>query len=103
MQFVHPHWLYLGVAASGALIAAMVFNGWRRRRALRKFIGDRRAATALASLSRGRRRLKQVLLVLGVMAAFAALARPQWGYHWEEARRTGIDVVFAIDSVPAIH
>ena len=32
------------------------------------------------------------------MLIFAALARPQWGYRWEETKTRGIDIIFAIDT-----
>ena len=93
MTFVHPFWLYVGGASCAALALAMLWAGHRRTRALQRFVADRHAGRLIASLSRGRRRVKELLLLLGLALLFVALARPQWGYHWEEARREGLCVL----------
>ena len=36
--------------------------------------------------------------MLALALLFAALARPQWGFRWEEVTRRGNDIVFAIDT-----
>jgi Ca-activated chloride channel family protein len=51
-----------------------------------------------SSVSKPRRWLKHTLRVLGVACLFSALARPQWGYHFESEKREGVDVLFAVDS-----
>ena len=38
------------------------------------------------------------LAVAAVTIVLLALARPQWGFDWEEARQRGLDVVVAIDT-----
>ncbi|MCK5513335.1 MAG: VWA domain-containing protein, partial [Deltaproteobacteria bacterium] len=35
--------------------------------------------------------------MLGIMMGIFALTRPQWGFHWEEIKRVGVDVMVAID------
>ena len=52
----------------------------------------------MVTVGRGRRRAKRTLVLLGTAAAFLALARPRWGYRWEAERRTGIDLMFAVDT-----
>jgi Ca-activated chloride channel family protein len=41
---------------------------------------------------------KQLLVVSGIAAGFATLARPQWGFRWEQERREGVDLMFAVDT-----
>jgi Ca-activated chloride channel family protein len=44
------------------------------------------------------RRLTRDLLRLGVLAAgVIALAGPRWGFHWEQVRREGVDLVIGLD------
>jgi Ca-activated chloride channel family protein len=50
-----------------------------------------------ASLIPGRRRLKAVLMVMAVALLVTALARPRWGYQWEDVKRVGIDIIVAVD------
>ncbi|HEY4188036.1 MAG TPA: VWA domain-containing protein [Polyangia bacterium] len=52
----------------------------------------------MTSASRMRRTTKRVLVLVGIAAGFATLARPQWGFRWEEERREGVDLMFAVDT-----
>jgi Ca-activated chloride channel family protein len=65
-----------------------------RRRAVAALAGARFVTT----VGRGRRLAKQVLVVAGIAATFVALARPLGGFRWEEERRDGIDLMFAVDT-----
>ncbi len=98
MTFLYPIWLYVGAFGCAALALLMMWSGRKRKRALRRFVGTRHVEAFVSSLSASRRRLKQTLLILGTACAFVALARPLWGYHFEEARREGVDLMFAVDT-----
>ena len=37
-------------------------------------------------------------MLLGVAFLIIALARPQWGFTWQEATQRGLDIVVAIDT-----
>ncbi len=85
------------------MIAGLLFWLYRRfdvrqRAALAEFASSHLLARLTASFSPGRRRLKRVLFVAAVAFIFVALARPQFGYHWEENKQRGIDILFAIDT-----
>jgi Ca-activated chloride channel family protein len=41
--------------------------------------------------------LKCIVISAAVVLALIALARPQWGFVWEETKRSGIDMLIAID------
>lgn len=80
-------------AFAGALLLAAV----RRSRATRLF-GDPALVTKLESFdAAGRRAAKGVLLVVAVLAAFLALARPQWGRGTKIVPATNLDVVIVLD------
>ena len=36
--------------------------------------------------------------MLAVVCLILALARPQWGFDWEEIKQRGLDIVVAIDT-----
>src|SRR5438552_1670142 len=38
------------------------------------------------------------LVVVAVICVIVALARPQWGFDWEETKQRGLDIVVAIDT-----
>ncbi|HSS38687.1 MAG TPA: VWA domain-containing protein, partial [Polyangia bacterium] len=94
VHFVEPRWLWAGAIACVGLAVLFARAGRRRARAV-AVLGGRRAVT---SLSPWRRRLKMALLLLGTAALSVALARPLAGFRWEETRRQGIDLMFAVDT-----
>lgn len=93
---------YLLVAvACAALVAlfagALVLASIRRSRAATLF-GDPALVSKLESFdAAGRRALKGVLLVVALVAAFVALARPQWGRGTKLVPATNLDVVIVLD------
>ncbi len=94
LHFAEPRWLWAGGAACLALAALFVRAGRRRARAVAQLAG----ASAVTSLGPGRRRVKEALVLLGTAAMFLALARPLAGFRWEETRRQGLDLMFAVDT-----
>ena len=93
---------YLLVAiACGLLVAlfagALVLASIRRGRATSAF-GDPVLVSKLESFdAAGRRALKGVLLVIALVSAFLALARPQWGRGTKLVPATNLDVVIVLD------
>jgi Ca-activated chloride channel family protein len=94
LHFAEPRWLWAGAVACLALVALFVRAARQRARAVAALGGPH----ASVSLSTGRRRLKEALVFLGTAAIFLALARPLAGFRWEETRRQGIDLMFAVDT-----
>ena len=71
----------------------------RRREGLLRQLADRTAWPVLApdrSVRNIRRRTLAWLVAFSV--ALAALARPQWGFRWEEVRRRGLDIIVVLDT-----
>jgi len=93
---------YLLVAiACGLIVAlfagALVLASIRRGRATAAF-GDPALVSKLESFdAAGRRALKGVLLVIALVSAFLALARPQWGRGTKLVPATNLDVVIVLD------
>src|SRR3954469_7659447 len=72
---------------------------WRKRQALvRLFVSERLLPQLLESYSPSRRKLKISLQVAAVLFLMLALARPQWGFVWEESNTRGRDILVAIDT-----
>ncbi len=87
-------WLPLAIPLAWGAFALLR----RRRRALERLA----AAAVLPELapawnpSRARARLG--LRLAALLLLFLALARPQWGFHWEDVRRTGLDLLVVLDT-----
>jgi Ca-activated chloride channel family protein len=96
--FAHPGWL--GVGLTACLGALWTWRGYdaRQRKALEAFISPHLGSELTRSISVSRRRLKRGLFIAAVALAFAALAEPQAGFHWEQVKRRGNDIIFAVDT-----
>ena len=98
MTFHSLIWLYAGLIVAIALIALAFYSRAKRRDMLSKFASQRLMPELTRTVSRPKIIAKNTLAFLSVMLIFAALARPQWGYRWEETKTRGIDIIFAIDT-----
>jgi Ca-activated chloride channel family protein len=98
MKFAEPLWLFAGAFVILTLIWLYRRFDRRQRAALADFASSHLLARLTASFSPGRRRLKRFLFATALGLIFVALARPEWGYHWETQNRRGIDILFAIDT-----
>ncbi len=98
MRFAHPHLLWL-LAVTVALLAWFLAWAWRKKQSLvAQFVQSRLSAQLTIGVSPARQKFRLALLVFAVACALLALARPQWGFDWEEAKQRGLDIVVAIDT-----
>ena len=98
MKFAQPLWLLAGLIACAALVWRYRRFDARQRTELAKFASASLIAQLTASVSPARRQFKRALVVAGVACVAVALARPLIGFRWEEAKRKGLDVMFAVDT-----
>ncbi len=71
----------------------------RRRLSLLKRMADSgHWPTLMPLLSPARQRLKNLLRVAALAFIIAAVARPQWGFKWEEVKQRGLSVIVALDT-----
>jgi Ca-activated chloride channel family protein len=98
MTFAHPHLLWLLLVFPSAMLVFFWWS-WRKRQALMaQFIQSRLLAGLVAGISPVRQKLRLGGLVLAVACLIIALARPQWGFTWQEVKQRGVDIVVAIDT-----
>ncbi len=50
------------------------------------------------SLDRKKQRLKIIFISASVLLIIISLMRPQWGFQWQELKRSGLDILIAIDT-----
>jgi Ca-activated chloride channel family protein len=98
VKFAEPLWILAGLAACGVLLWAWRRYDDRQRAALAIFASSHLHAQLTASFSAARQKLKRGLFLAAVGCLFVALARPQAGFRWEEVKRRGIEVIFAVDT-----
>jgi len=98
MIFVHPGWLAAGLAACLGVLWTWRRYDERQRKALAAFVSAHLSMELTRSISATRRRVKRTLFAAAVALVFAALAEPQAGFHWEEVKRRGNEIVFAVDT-----
>jgi Ca-activated chloride channel family protein len=70
----------------------------KRAQLLAKLVAARLADRLAGTVSITKRRAKFAFALVGLALAIVALARPQWGFTWEESKRKGRDVIVAIDT-----
>ncbi len=92
-----PMWLW------GLLLVplcALLFYRAERRAALRlhEFISPRLFSQLAGTVSRFARGLKYALILVALSFALVALAKPRWGYTYDERKRKGLDLIFAVDT-----
>lgn len=89
---LHLLWLFL------LLVVFYIYTFKKHRRLLSKW-GDLPLVNKLIQkLSFTKRKLKVSLLLGSILFIIIALIQPQWGYHWQEMKRKGIDIVIALDT-----
>jgi Ca-activated chloride channel homolog len=81
-----------------ALVVFLIHSRRRRQQALGQFVAAGLWPTVAPDVDLRRRNLRDALRTLAVLFAVLALAGPMWGFHWEEVKREGIDLVVAIDT-----
>jgi len=87
-------WLLLFLPALGGFFL-WAFRS--RRAALGSFASHDLLAHLLRAVSVRRQVFKMFLLLLGAAFLVMALIEPKWGFHWEEIKRRGLDIVVALD------
>jgi Ca-activated chloride channel homolog len=96
MKFAHIELLLLiWVVPSLALV---YFYGWRKRRRVLKGYAGRRMLRHIVPPGLARRRsIVAGLALSAIICTVLALTGPQYGFHWQEIERKGIDIVIALD------
>ncbi|MDP3804046.1 MAG: VWA domain-containing protein [Candidatus Omnitrophota bacterium] len=95
----YANYSYISIAALiAAVLAVFYLLVLKRRRTLIYRFADKKLLEAIApSMSAWKKALKTVLMTIAVFFAVFSLARPQWGFVWEETKRSGLDMLIAMD------
>ena len=97
MSFGAPEWFWALLAIP--ILAVLFVRAEQRAVArLREFVSPKLLPLLSATVNRSRRIFRFGLLMLGLVLAIVSLTRPQWGYIYEEVKRKGLDLLFAVDT-----
>ncbi len=98
MSFANPRILWLLVMTM-PLLAFFFWWTWRRKQMLiTQFVQSRLLAFLSVGVSKAIQKTRMVLLWIAVGLLLLTLARPQWGFAWEEAKQRGLDIIVAVDT-----
>lgn len=97
MQYGNPKYFSVIFAAAIILVLFYVWTTARRKRLIERFADKGLLASIAPTASSARKIIKVIIMIAAVSLCLFALARPQWGFEWEETKRSGIDILIAID------
>ena len=90
---------YLWLSPLVVLVAAFYVWAFRRKAALtERFASPTLLRHILLGVSPGRQVAKAMLITLALVFMILALIEPQIGYKWHDLRRTGVDIMIALDT-----
>ena len=95
-RFASPIYLYLLILIP-VLTAVYVLVQYRMRKQLKKFGDPALMKDLMPDVSPLRRHVKFILMMVAVGLLAVVLARPQYGTRNEEVKRSGIEVMIAVD------
>ncbi len=95
-RFANPEYLYL-LAGAAALVALYLWSVFRRRASLARFGAALTLRGLMPDFSPRRERNKFIIFIAAFCLMTTALARPQLGSKLREVRRTGIEIMLAVD------
>jgi Ca-activated chloride channel homolog len=98
VNFAYGHMLWLLLILPPLLLAFFWWALRERRRLMTEFIQARLLPGLISGVSPTRQKVRFGLLIAAVTLLIVALARPQWGFTWEESKQKGLDIVVAIDT-----
>ncbi|MES2963704.1 MAG: VWA domain-containing protein, partial [Bdellovibrionota bacterium] len=96
MRFAQPEAFQLLWLIPLLWVAAIFFEA-RARKVVTKALGAKLAPFLSSSVSKGKRRMKFVFIMLSLVCLITALARPQAGESLQEVKVQGVELVIAID------
>ncbi len=93
-----PLALWLIPLSAAAIVFFYMIGNRKRSQILGNLLHPNLIPLFTAQVSPLLRALKGGLIVLSALFIVLSLARPQWGYFWEERPQKSVDVLFAIDT-----
>ncbi len=97
MKFAAPEYFQL-IWLVIALGAFLYWSHKKRKALLKQFADSALLKSLLKDVAKKAFKWKAILSLMGILFLVFALARPQWGFQWEELKQKGNDIFIAIDT-----
>lgn len=75
-----------------------VWAGKLKKKRIQQFAQEELFFSLTEKFDYQKRRLKKILLFSALALSVFVFMRPQWGFHWQEVKRRGLDIIIAIDT-----
>ncbi len=95
-RFANPQYLYL-IVLIPALWLLFILASRNRRKRLARFGNPELLKSLMPSVSRGRVRLKFILLLFALFFMILGLSRPQFGSKLREQKSQGVEMMLVVD------
>lgn len=89
---IHYIWLFL------VLVLFFIWTGKRRKKALEEFADRDLLKDLIPSFNKKGRKMKVIMIAAAILFIMISLMRPQWGFEWQKVKRSGLDIMIAIDT-----
>ncbi|MBT6325988.1 MAG: VWA domain-containing protein, partial [Bdellovibrionales bacterium] len=96
MKFQNLEYLWF-ISIIPLIIFFYIWAFRRKNYLIEQFVSTELKDRLLEGVSLTKQKLKILLIILGISFLIIALIRPKWGYHWEEIKREGVDIIVALD------
>ncbi len=97
-RFEEVRMLWLMLLTLPILILFLWWAWLKKKLLISEFVKSRLLASLTLGVSWKKQNIRSGLLVFVVALLFISLARPQWGFTWQEATQRGLDIVVAVDT-----
>src|SRR4029077_18765471 len=97
MSFGAPQWFW-ALAVLPLLIGLYIRGERRSALQLREFVSPRLLPQLAGNVDRVRRAIRFGFVLLSLTLAITALAKPRWGYIYQDVKRKGLDLLIAVDT-----
>ena len=97
MYYGDAHYISILIFSGLTILLFYVWVMKRRESLMERFADKNMLGGITPTFSIARKVWKIVLIGLAFLMCVLALARPQWGFEWQEVKRTGLDMLIAID------
>ncbi len=96
MRFGEPVYFHL----LWSLIPLIIFMLWgmkKKQQLTIKFCGNPLLSKLVNPGVKKWHQTRTIFIFLAVLFLLLAIARPRWGYHWEDLHQRGVDIIVALD------
>ncbi len=97
MYYADVRYISILIFAAPVIILFYILVLKRRESLMERFAQKNMIEGISPTFSLARKVWKIVLITSAFLLLFFALARPQWGFEWQEVKRSGLDILMAID------